>query len=63
MIRSREHTQNTIEPEKVVDEALKNYRADLQKEIDHPRNWRLAWYTTGFLLLLTVCVLGNQYAK
>ena len=68
MIRSREHTQNTIEPEKVVDEALKNYRElILQKENDHPRNWRLAWYTTGFLLLLTVCVLGvnmlNNYEK
>lgn len=68
MIRSREHTQNTIEPEKVVDEALKNYRElILQKESKNPHDWRLAWYATGFLLLLTVCVLGidmlNNYEK
>lgn len=68
MIRSRQHHQKAIEPEKVVDDALKSYRElVLQKENMHPHNWRLAWYTTGCLMLLLVCVLGvnmlNNYQK
>lgn len=68
MIGTREQSLNTIEPEKVMDEALKNYRELLlQKEDGHSHSWRLAWYSTGFLLVLTVCVLGvnmlNNYEK
>ena len=68
MIGSREHTENTVKPEQVVDDALKNYREMLlQKEEEKPRRLHLAFYSTAFLLVLTVCVLGvnmlNNYEK
>ncbi len=68
MIGAREHTENTVKPEQVVDDALKNYREMLlQKDEEKPRRFHVAFYSTAFLLVLTVCVLGvnmlNNYEK
>lgn len=68
MISTRENNENIIQPEEVVDEALKNYRDILlQKEEKVPRRLHAAFYATSFLLLLTICVLGvnmiNNYDK
>lgn len=68
MISTREEAKTTIQPEEVVDEALKNYREILlQKEEKTPRRFHVAFYSTSFLLILTICVLGinmlNNYDK
>lgn len=68
MISTREEAETTIQPEEVVDEALKNYREILlQKEEKTPRRLHVAFYSTSFLLILTICVLGinmlNNYDK
>ena len=68
MIRERTKGETKIEPEKVVDEALNNYREILLKKEEAPkaRLGRIR-YATGFAGMLVLCVLGvnmlNNYEK
>lgn len=72
MISNREQMQNTIEPEEVVDEALKNYRELLlnKEKIERPRSsikWKPVLYTTSLLVVVSLCVLSanmiSNYSK
>ncbi len=68
MITTREAKKTTIQPEKVVDEALKNYRDILmQKEEKAPRRFHAAFYATSIALVFTICAFGvnmlNNYDK
>lgn len=59
MITRREEEQTTVNPEEVMDEALKSYREILlKKEERTPQKFRGVFYVTSCLLLVTVCVLG-----
>ena len=68
MIRERAKGETKIEPEKVMDEALNNYREILLKKEETPktRQGRI-WYAAGFAGVLVLCVLGvnmlNNYEK
>ena len=68
MIGTRETAEHNAQPERVKDDALKNYRELLlQKEEKKARPIHAAFYATAFLMVLTVCVLGvnmlNNYEK
>ncbi len=68
MIRERTKGETKIEPEKVMDEALNNYREILLKKEEAPkaRQGRIR-YAAGFAGMLVLCVLGvnmlNNYEK